>query len=99
MTQENKISEWENKLRVAYNLKYTGILPDDMVSKSAEWLIEFIRPYIRKEKQRTRKETIEEIAADWNCHCENPKPDNNWEVGEHEGRYQRCKKCDRRIWD
>lgn len=37
------------------------------------------------------------IRADWNCRCKKPDPDGFWCVGEGEGRYQRCKNCDRRI--
>jgi len=41
---------------------------------------------------------ISQVLKDWNCHCEKPKADNQWRVGEYEGSYQRCKNCDRRIW-
>jgi len=40
-----------------------------------------------------------ELLEEWNCQCEKPKPNGIYSVGEHEGGYQRCKRCDRRIWD
>ncbi len=45
--------------------------------------------------EENRKKWVEE----WNCQCNTPKPNGFYAVGEGEGRYQRCKVCDRRIWD
>ncbi len=40
----------------------------------------------------------EEYIKEWNCKCKKPKPDGYICVGKAEGRYERCKTCDRRIW-
>ena len=33
-----------------------------------------------------------------NCECKNPKGNDRWNVGEHEGRYERCVNCKKRLW-
>ncbi|MEK6879370.1 MAG: hypothetical protein AABY22_07180 [Nanoarchaeota archaeon] len=33
-----------------------------------------------------------------NCYCDEPKPDGEVEIGNAEGRFERCKNCKGRIW-
>ncbi len=32
------------------------------------------------------------------CRCKKLKPNGIYKVGKHEGNYQRCKKCGKKIW-
>lgn len=45
------------------------------------------------------QEAVPIYSKGWNCLCRKPKPDGKLEVGKFEGRYQRCKVCDKRIWN
>ncbi len=80
-----EVPSWTEKIKKAYIGEYSGILSEEVIEKSANWLINFIEKELSKEisssEQRWYERGREEQKADCDLHTTEEQLKDSWKSG------------------